>query len=38
VDMGILYDPAFAFLTDEWVSSVLLAEGSAVSVHSGFRI
>jgi len=38
VDMGILYGPAFAFLTDEWVSSVLLAEGSAVSVHSGFRI
>jgi uncharacterized protein YqjF (DUF2071 family) len=38
VDMGILYGPAFAFLTDEWVSSVLLAEGSAVNVHSGERI
>jgi len=38
VDMGILYGPAFAFLTDEWVSSVLLAEGSAVSVLSGFPI
>jgi len=38
VDMGILYGPAFAFLTDEWVTSVLLAEGSAVSVLSGFRL
>jgi len=36
--MGILYGPAFAFLTDEWVTSVLLAEGSAVSVLSGFRL
>jgi len=38
VDMGILEGPAFAFLTDEWVTSVLLAEGSAVSVLSGFRL
>ena len=35
VDFGILYGQSFAFLTDQWVSSVLLAEGSAVSVHSG---
>jgi len=34
-DFGMLYGQSFAFLTDQWVSSVLLAEGSAVSVHSG---
>ena len=38
VDFGLLYGPSFAFLTDRWVSSVLLAEGSAVSVHSGSRL
>jgi uncharacterized protein len=38
VDFGLLYGPTFAFLTDKRVSSVLLAEGSAVSVHSGSRL
>jgi hypothetical protein len=38
VDMGILYGSQFDFLTDTPVSSVLLAEGSAVSVLSGFRL
>jgi hypothetical protein len=38
LDFGMLYGPSFAFLTDQWVSSVLLAEGSAVSVHSGSRL
>jgi len=38
VDFGLLYGPSFAFLTDLKVSSVLLAEGSAVSVHSGSRL
>jgi len=38
VDMGILYGPKFAFLTDTFVSSVLLAEGSSVSVLSGFSL
>jgi uncharacterized protein len=38
VDFGLLYGPTFAFLTDKPVSSVLLAEGSAVSVHSGSRL
>lgn len=38
VDFGILYGPQFAFLTDQSVSSVLLAEGSAVTVHSGARM
>jgi uncharacterized protein len=38
VDFGLLYGQSFAFLTDQWVSSVLLAEGSAVSVHSGSRL
>jgi hypothetical protein len=38
VDFGLLYGPQFAFLTDEWVSSVLLAEGSAVTVRSGARM
>jgi hypothetical protein len=37
-DFGMLYGPSFGFLTDQWVESVLLAEGSAVSVHSGFRL
>lgn len=35
VDFGLLYGPEFAFLADQWVSSVLLAEGSAVTVHDG---
>jgi uncharacterized protein YqjF (DUF2071 family) len=38
VEFGSLYGPSFAFLTDQWVSSVLLAEGSAVSVHSGSHL
>jgi len=38
VDMGMLYGPAFEFLNDTWVSSVLLAEGSPISVLSGFRL
>jgi uncharacterized protein YqjF (DUF2071 family) len=38
LNFGLLYGPSFAFLTDQWVSSVLLAEGSAVSVHSGSRL
>jgi hypothetical protein len=38
VDFGLLYGREFAFLTDQWVSSVLLAEGSAVAVHSGVRL
>ena len=38
VEFGLLYGSSFAFLTDQWVSSVLLAEGSAVSVHSGSRL
>lgn len=38
VDFEQLYGPEFAFLTDERVSSVLLAEGSAVTVRSGFHL
>jgi uncharacterized protein len=38
VDFGILYGPSFAFLTEQWVSSVLLAEGSPVSVSSGLTL
>jgi len=38
VDFEKMYGPQFAFLTDQEVSSVLLAEGSAVSVHSGSDI
>jgi Uncharacterized conserved protein (COG2071) len=38
VDFGLLYGPSFAFLDDQQVSSVLLAEGSAVSVHSGSHL
>jgi uncharacterized protein YqjF (DUF2071 family) len=34
-DLGALYGPAFAHLDGANPSSVLLAEGSAVSVHSG---
>jgi uncharacterized protein len=34
-DFGVLYGPAFAFLGDQPVSSVLFAEGSAVTVRSG---
>jgi uncharacterized protein YqjF (DUF2071 family) len=34
-DLGALYGPAFAHLDSRKPSSVLLAEGSAVSVHSG---
>ena len=32
------YGPTFANLTGAAPSSVILAEGSAVSVHSGFRL
>jgi len=35
VDFEKMYGPQFAFLTDQEVSSVLLAEGSAVNVLSG---
>ena len=38
VDFNALYGPAFAHLNHAEPASVLLAEGSAVSVHSGFRI
>ena len=38
VDFGLLYGASFAFLNDQPVSSVLLAEGSEVSVHSGSRL
>ncbi|HEV2578433.1 MAG TPA: DUF2071 domain-containing protein [Acidobacteriaceae bacterium] len=38
VDFNLLYGPQFAFLTDQGVSSVLLAEGSAVAVRSGSRL
>jgi hypothetical protein len=34
-DFGVLYGPAFGFLGDQAVSSVLFAEGSAVTVRSG---
>ena len=37
-DFGLLYGPAFTSLTNQQPSSVLLAEGSAVSVHSGSRL
>jgi hypothetical protein len=37
-DFGMLYGPDFAFLTGRTASSVLLAEGSAVSVLSGERL
>ena len=38
VDFETLYGPEFAFLTDRLVSSVLLAEGSAVTVRSGLPL
>jgi hypothetical protein len=38
VDFAMLYGAKFGFLTDQWVSSVLLAEGSAVTVRSGFHL
>jgi hypothetical protein len=37
-DFGTLYGPNFAFLNEQMVASVLLAEGSRVSVYSGFRL
>ena len=36
VDFEKLYGPQFAFLSEQFVSSVLLAEGSAVTVRSGY--
>ena len=38
VDFGLLYGREFAFLNDRWVSSVLMAEGSAVTVRAGMRV
>ena len=38
VDFGVLYGPGFASLNGQPAQSVLLAEGSAVSVHSGTRL
>jgi uncharacterized protein len=38
VDFGALYGPQFASLNQRQPDSVLLAEGSAVSVHSGTRL
>jgi uncharacterized protein YqjF (DUF2071 family) len=38
VDFGLLYGTAFAFLNDQPPASVLLAEGSAVSVYSAVRL
>ena len=38
VDFEKLYGPEFGFLADERVSSVFLAEGSAVTVRSGFPL
>lgn len=37
-DFGALYGPQFAFLTDQWIDSVLLAEGSGVMVKSGAKL
>jgi uncharacterized protein YqjF (DUF2071 family) len=37
-DFNLLYGPSFAFFNDQPPSSVLLAEGSAVSVFSGFTL
>jgi uncharacterized protein YqjF (DUF2071 family) len=37
-DFAALYGPAFALLNQQSPASVLLAEGSAVAVHSGFRL
>jgi hypothetical protein len=38
VDFEALYGPEFGFLTDQQAASVLLAEGSAVTVRSGSRL
>jgi hypothetical protein len=38
VDFATLYGPEFGFLTGQRVSSVLVAEGSAVAVRSGFDL
>jgi len=38
VDFEKLYGREFGFLKDQWVSSVLMAEGSAVTVLSGSRL
>lgn len=38
VDFKLLYGPAFTFLNGQQVSSVLLAEGSAVTVRAGFSL
>jgi hypothetical protein len=38
VDLGSLYGPTFAQLHSQSPSNILLAEGSAVSVHSGARL
>jgi uncharacterized protein YqjF (DUF2071 family) len=37
-DFAVLYGPAFAALNRQQPTSVLLAEGSAISVHSGTRL
>jgi uncharacterized protein YqjF (DUF2071 family) len=37
-DFGALYGESFAFLNRQQPASILLAEGSAVSVHSGTRL
>ncbi len=37
-DFGALYGPAFAALNPQQPASVLLAEGSAISVYSGVRL
>ena len=37
-DFGALYGPAFAGLNGQKLASILLAEGSEVSVHSGVRL
>ncbi len=37
-DFGALYGPAFAGLNGQQPASILLAEGSEVSVHSGVRL
>ncbi|HEY4008724.1 MAG TPA: DUF2071 domain-containing protein, partial [Acidobacteriaceae bacterium] len=38
VDFERLYGPEFALLTDQWVSSVLFAEGAPVTIRSGFSL
>ena len=37
-DFGALYGETFAFLNDQKPSSILLAEGSPISVHTGTRL